>query len=140
MALTTAERQQRYRKCHLGVKGTKERLQLFIGISAEAKLKRLALHYGYTVTKMVEVLAAEAEEALLDSLTPHQQQSICIEAECRDACACAGGWRRASLHPCDTLACSMPWLSLRAPFSSLSRLALMPVSALLFRQPGRSAT
>ncbi len=73
MALTGAERQRRYRARHLGIEGKKERLQLFIGIGAEAKLKRLALHRGYTVTKMVEVLAAEAEESLLDRLTPQQQ-------------------------------------------------------------------
>lgn len=74
MALSTAERQKRYRERHLGGEGAKECLQLFISISARAQLGRLARHHGYTVTKMVEVLAAQAEMALADTLTSARQK------------------------------------------------------------------
>ena len=73
MALTAAERQRRYRERHLGIEGAKERMQLFLNVSASVKLKRLAHHDRYTVTKLLEVLATEAEERLLDGLTPQQQ-------------------------------------------------------------------
>jgi hypothetical protein len=36
MALTAAEQQQRYRERHLGIHGTKERIQLFISVHARA--------------------------------------------------------------------------------------------------------
>ena len=47
MALTPAEKRRRYRKRHLGVDGTKDRIQLFIRVQAKARLRRLARHYGY---------------------------------------------------------------------------------------------
>ncbi len=72
MALTSAEKQQRYRDRHLGVDGAKQRIQLFVSVQAKAQLGRLARHYGYTVTKMIEKLAADAERALLNRLPPHQ--------------------------------------------------------------------
>jgi hypothetical protein len=73
MALTSAEKQRRYRERHLGVRGTKERIQLFISVHARAQLGRLACHYGYTVTKAIEDLAANAERALLTRLPPRQR-------------------------------------------------------------------
>jgi hypothetical protein len=73
MALTSAEKQQRYRERHLGIHGTKERIQLFISVQARAQLGRLAGHYGYTVTKVVEDLAAEAEREILNRLPPRQR-------------------------------------------------------------------
>jgi hypothetical protein len=73
MALTSAEKQQRYRERHLGIHGTKERIQLFISVQARAQLGRLAGHYGYTVTKVIEDLAADAERALLNRLPPRQR-------------------------------------------------------------------
>jgi hypothetical protein len=73
MALTSAEKQQRYRKRHLGIHGTKERIQLFISVQARAQLGRLACHYGYTVTKVIEDLAADAERALVNKLPPRQR-------------------------------------------------------------------
>jgi hypothetical protein len=73
MALTSAEKQQRYRERHLGIRGTKERIQLFISVQARAQLGRLAGHYGYTVTKVIEDLAADAERALLNRLQPRQR-------------------------------------------------------------------
>jgi hypothetical protein len=73
MALTSAEKQQRYRERHLGIHATKERIQFFISVKTRAQLGRLARHYGYTVTKMIEDLAADAERALLNRLPPRQR-------------------------------------------------------------------
>jgi hypothetical protein len=72
MALTSAEKQRRYRDRHLGVDGTKERIQLFISVQAKAQLGRLACHHGYTVTKVIEKLAADAERALISRLPARQ--------------------------------------------------------------------
>ncbi len=72
MALTSAEKQQRYRERHLGLHGTKERIQLFISVQAKAQLGRLARHRDYTVTTMIEDLVAAAEQALLDRLPRRQ--------------------------------------------------------------------
>jgi len=80
MALTTAEKQRRYRKRHLGVDGTKDRIQLFISVQAKARLRRLAQHYGYTVTKAVETLAVDAERELLDRL-PRPQHRAYLDGE-----------------------------------------------------------
>jgi hypothetical protein len=35
---------------------------------AKAQLERLAVHYGYTITKVIERLTADAERALLNRL------------------------------------------------------------------------
>src|SRR5260370_2304837 len=72
MAPTSAENQERSRERHLGLHGTKERIQLFISVQAKAQLGRLARHHGYTVTKMIEDLVAAAEQALLDRLPRRQ--------------------------------------------------------------------
>ena len=82
MALTSAEKQQRYRERHLGLHGTKERIQLFISVQAKAQLGRLARHYGYTVTKMIEHVVAAAEHALLDRL-PRRQHSAYLDSHRR---------------------------------------------------------
>ena len=74
MVMTTAEKQQRYRERHLGIHGTKERLQLFISVRAKAQLERLARHRGYTVTRTLETLIADAERALLDRLPARGQR------------------------------------------------------------------
>jgi len=79
MALTAAEKQQRYRERHLGLHGTKERIQLFIGVQTKAQLGRLARHHGYTVTKMIENLVASAERALLDRL-PRRQHPAYLDS------------------------------------------------------------
>jgi hypothetical protein len=73
MALTSAEKQQRYRERHLGIHGTKERIQFFISVQTRAQLGRLARHYGYTVTKVIEDLAADAERTVLNRLPPRQR-------------------------------------------------------------------
>lgn len=75
MALTASEKQRRYRARHLGVDGSKVRLQAFVSASCEAQLKHLACHYGYTITKMIEVLASEAENAVLDKLPAGKQRA-----------------------------------------------------------------
>ena len=72
MALTSAEKQQRYRERHLGVHGAKQRIQFFVSVQAKAQLGRLARHCGYTVTNMIEKLAADAERALLNRLPARQ--------------------------------------------------------------------
>jgi hypothetical protein len=72
MALTSAEKQQRYRQRHLGIYGAKQRIQLFVSVQAKAQLARLARHCGYTVTNMIEKLAADAERRLLNRLPPRQ--------------------------------------------------------------------
>jgi hypothetical protein len=69
MALTNAEKQARYRERHLGVNGEKRRLTLFIDASAGAKLDRLAHRKGYSVTAMVEELAASAERRITAKLS-----------------------------------------------------------------------
>jgi hypothetical protein len=78
MALTAAEKQQRYRERHLGVNGGKQRIQFFVSVQAKAQLERLALHYGYTVTKVIEKLAADAERAILNRLPP-QKYSVYLD-------------------------------------------------------------
>jgi hypothetical protein len=72
MALTSAERQRRYRERHLGFDGNKVRIELFISIHAKAQIGRLARHHGCTVTKMIEDLVEAAESAIVDQL-PWQQ-------------------------------------------------------------------
>jgi hypothetical protein len=64
MALTTAENQQRYRERHLGVNGGKQRIQFFVNVQAKAQLERLALHYGYTITKVIEKLTADCRATI----------------------------------------------------------------------------
>jgi len=78
MALTSAEKQQRYREHHLGVHGSKERIQLFISVQTKAQLGRLARHHGYTVTKMIEHVIAAAEYAILERL-PRRQHSAYLD-------------------------------------------------------------
>jgi hypothetical protein len=84
MALTSAEKQQRYRERHLGVHGAKQRIQFFVSVQAKAQLGRLARHYGYTVTNMIEKLAADAERALLNRL-PSRQHTAYLDRRQRHA-------------------------------------------------------
>jgi hypothetical protein len=85
MALTTAEKQQRYRERHLGINGGKQRIQFFVSVHAKAQLDRLALHNGYTVTNVIEKLAADAERALLNRLPP-QKRTVYLDG-CRQRTA-----------------------------------------------------
>jgi hypothetical protein len=74
MAMTPAEKQRRYRHRHLGVDGHKERLQCMVSAPAKAQLTRLANYPGYSITALIETLAAQAEHTLVDTL-PHQDIS-----------------------------------------------------------------
>jgi hypothetical protein len=78
MAMTTAEKQRRYRARHLGVDGAKERVQCFVTARAKAQIVRLAKYHGYSITTLIETLAAEAERALVDKL-PHPDVSHYLE-------------------------------------------------------------
>jgi hypothetical protein len=69
MALTNAEKQARYRERHLGRRGEKARVQLFLGIDTKAQLGRLAHRKGYTITALVEELAASAERRTVAKLS-----------------------------------------------------------------------
>jgi hypothetical protein len=62
MALTNAEKQAAYTRRHLGVNGKKARIQLLLKATAPTPLDRLARHNGYTVTTLLEELAASAEQ------------------------------------------------------------------------------
>src|SRR5215467_9713161 len=55
---------------HLGANGTKQRVQHFLSVPTKAQLDRLASYHGYTVTRMIEDLAAAAERKILDRLSP----------------------------------------------------------------------
>ena len=68
MAMTQAEKQRRYRQRHLGLDGEKDRLQCMVSVQAKAQLTRLAQYHGYSVTELIETLAADAERALVDTL------------------------------------------------------------------------
>jgi hypothetical protein len=69
MALTNAEKQARYRERHLGVDGGKRRLTLFIDANTGAQLDRLAHRKGYSVTAVVEELAASADRRVAGQLS-----------------------------------------------------------------------
>jgi hypothetical protein len=69
MALTNAEKQARYRERHLGRRGEKARVQLFLSIDTKAQLDRLAHRKGYTVTALIEELTASAERRTVAKLS-----------------------------------------------------------------------
>ena len=75
MALTSAEKQRRYRERHLGVHGSKERIQLFVSVQTKAQLGRVARHYGYTITRIIEDLVKDADRAILDRLPTRQHST-----------------------------------------------------------------
>jgi hypothetical protein len=69
MPLTNAERQQAYRERHLGVDGEKVRAQVFLSVNAMAQLRRLARRKRYTVTAMIEEIAASADRRVAARLS-----------------------------------------------------------------------
>jgi hypothetical protein len=75
MALTNAEKQRRYRERHLGKDGEKVRLQACISLACDNQLKRLAIHYGCSVTKMIEVLVRQAEKETLAALSATEAEA-----------------------------------------------------------------
>jgi AraC-like DNA-binding protein len=72
-ALTNAERQQRYRERHLG----SDKMRLLLDVSAETRvqLDRLARHFGCSVTRLIERLAATTEKRLLARLPETEQRT-----------------------------------------------------------------
>lgn len=82
MALTNAEKQARYRERHLGVDGTKVAVHLFLSAPAKKQLDRVARLYGYTVTKMIEELAGNAEQHIVDGLDPEARKKYYDGAGC----------------------------------------------------------
>jgi len=65
----TQKKQRAYRQRHLGRDGEKARIQLFLSATTRAQLNRLARHNGYTVTALIEELAASAERRTVAKLT-----------------------------------------------------------------------
>jgi hypothetical protein len=76
MALTNAEKQRRYRSRHLGLGGKREPLQCLLAIPAKRNLERLACHYGYSMTTMLEVLVNERTVELLRKLNDWEQKNF----------------------------------------------------------------
>jgi hypothetical protein len=75
MALSNAEKQRRYRERHLGVDGGKVRLQAFISVNCDTRLKLLSAHHGCSTADVLEALTAGAEKALLGKLPASEQQA-----------------------------------------------------------------
>jgi hypothetical protein len=69
MTMTNAEKQRAYRDRHLGFNGEKSRMQLVLNVHAKFQLERVARHKGYSVTALVEELAAEVERRIIDRMT-----------------------------------------------------------------------
>jgi hypothetical protein len=69
MPLTNAEKQRAYRERHLGIRGGKTRIQLFLSTGTRAQLGRLAHRKGYTVTALIEELVAGAERRVTAKLS-----------------------------------------------------------------------
>jgi hypothetical protein len=69
MAMSNAEKQQRYRARHLGPDGDRVRLTTCVTIEARDQLDRLAWHLGYSVTELIEELAARTERSVTARLT-----------------------------------------------------------------------
>lgn len=74
MAMTNAEKQRAYRERHLGFNGDKSRMQLVLTVRARFQLERVASHKGYSVTELVEELAAQLEQRIISRMTPKQQR------------------------------------------------------------------
>jgi hypothetical protein len=66
---TNAQKQRRWRQRHLGVDGDMARLQVCLSLDARDRLDRLAIYYGYSITCLIEELAAAADRAVTAKLT-----------------------------------------------------------------------
>jgi hypothetical protein len=76
MGKTNAERQREYRQRHLQAEdGGLERLNLFVSLQAKRQLERLAAHHGVTQRAALEWTLAEAERAMVDSLSADRQSA-----------------------------------------------------------------
>jgi hypothetical protein len=74
MAMTNAEKQRAYRERHLGFSGEKSRMQLVLNVHAKFQLERVARHRGYSVTALVEELAEQVEQRIIDEMTLKQRR------------------------------------------------------------------
>jgi hypothetical protein len=74
MPMTSAEKQRAYRERHLGFYGEKSRVQLVLSVHAKFQLERLARHKGYSVTALVEEMAAAAERGIIDRMTSKERR------------------------------------------------------------------
>jgi hypothetical protein len=84
MALSNAEKQRRWRSRHFGVGGTKEQLECAITIPAKRNLERLACHYGFSMTKLLEMLINNHTTILLNILNQREQNTFYAQLEsCR---------------------------------------------------------
>ncbi len=72
MAMTTAERQKRYRK-NRGMAGDngERRLSTFVSTSAFLSLKHLATHHGLTQRAMLEILIADADKIATSDMSDY---------------------------------------------------------------------
>ncbi len=69
MAQTNAQRQAAFRARHLkSTDSTTQRVDVLIDAHAKAALKRLAVHRGATQWATLQMLIADAESALVDTL------------------------------------------------------------------------
>lgn len=76
MAQSNAERQAAYRARHLkDVEGTGERINLLVDTTTKRALERMANRCAVTQRAMLQTLIADAERAMLDTLTPSEQAS-----------------------------------------------------------------
>ena len=78
MPISNAEKQRRYRMRHLGPGGGYERLSVLVRIATKRNLERLAGHYGYTITGMVEALITERTQQVLANLREREQNDFYI--------------------------------------------------------------
>lgn len=60
MAMSTAEKQRRYRKWHLGYGGEKERIMCIVSLYAKLQLDRLAHYHAVSQTQMLEEVLRQA--------------------------------------------------------------------------------
>ena len=61
---------------HLGPGGSYERLSVLVRIATKRNLERLAGHYGYTMTGMIEALINERTQQVLNSLSELEQNDF----------------------------------------------------------------
>lgn len=87
MARSNAERQQAYRKRKIGPGGRHERINCLIGIATKRKLERLAIHFGYTITKTIERLIEERTVSVCDQLNDCEREAFLEGRPIRMSCS-----------------------------------------------------
>ena len=82
MVQTNAQRQAAYRARHLkDVEGTGERISVLVDAHTKRALERLATRYTVTQRAMLQNLIADAERALIASLSASEQASYFADNE-----------------------------------------------------------